>query len=640
MNQDSSSGPSSTPDIDYLSRDFASFRQLMLSRIASLSPDAATGHPADLGTVLIELLASAADELSLYQDAVVTESYLATARLRTSVRRHARLLDYAMHDGCSARVWITVMVTPSADGKVLPQGTPLLTRVEGQAAVLKMDEVFALRSRGALVFETAHDLLLQSSHNRMRLDPSAGALSAGAQAAVLLDAASVLMLRAGDVLIFEDASEQAGTAVALQRRQAVRITSVEVAQNASAQRVVRVRWGSADALTFSLSAERAQVVGNVVLADHGYTLPEKEALQAVTPGTRPQLQQGPLTWQAMVLADGQPVLFDQSQAAATAIPSALSPDTLLRPVIVLQDGSGQTWQARQDLLSSLPQAREFVVESEEDGRAFLRFGDGTYGRRADCSLWANYRIGNGRLGNVGAEAIYHIASTIPGLLCARNPLPAAGGIDPEPLEKVRLLAPQHFHAQERAVNLEDYVACAQRFPSVRQVRARRRLTGSFHTIELTVLRYAGLAVDADFCSRLLLHLERFRMAGHVLRIVAPVKIPLDLRLSIGVQPGHFRSDVLVALSAALGPGSASKPGFFHPDRQSLGQPVFLSQLIRAAMQVQGVQWVEAIRFRRYGDPQARDTEVIELRPCEVASVENLATAKERGFLELVIGGRP
>jgi len=66
----------------------------------------------------------------------------------------------------------------------------------------------------------------------------------------------------------------------------------------------------------------------------------------------------------------------------------------------------------------------------------------------------------------------------------------------------------------------------------------------------------------------------------------------------------------------------------------------LSQLIRAAMQVQGVQWVEAIRFRRYGDPLARDTEVIELRPCEVASVENLATAKERGFLELVIGGRP
>ena len=117
------------------------------------------------------------------------------------------------------------------------------------------------------------------------------------------------MLRAGDVLIFEDASEQAGTAVALQRRQAVRLTSVEVAQNASAQRVVRVCWGSADALTFSISAERAQVVGNVVLADHGYTLPERESLQAVTPGTRPQLQQGPLTWQAMVLADEDSPVF-------------------------------------------------------------------------------------------------------------------------------------------------------------------------------------------------------------------------------------------------------------------------------------------------------------------------------------------
>ena len=135
-----------TPDIDYLSRDFASFRRQMLDRLATISPGTASGHPADMGTVLVEVLSQAADELSMFQDAVATEAYLATARLRTSVRRHARLLDYRLHDGCNARVWVTVAVSDAADGQVLPQCTRLLSRVEGQPTQLGEDDIRSLRS--------------------------------------------------------------------------------------------------------------------------------------------------------------------------------------------------------------------------------------------------------------------------------------------------------------------------------------------------------------------------------------------------------------------------------------------------------------------------------------------------------------
>ena len=57
------------------------------------------------------------------------------------------------------------------------------------------------------------------------------------------------------------------------------------------------------------------------------------------------------------------------------------------------------------------------------------------------------------------------------------------------------------------------------------------------------------------------------------------------------------------------------------------------------MQVKGVQWVESVRFRRYGDPQGRDGDVLLMRPCELASVENIANVKARGTLELLIGGK-
>ena len=96
------------PDIDYLAKDYLSFRQLMIDHLSVLAPNWQEESPADLGNVLVDLLAYAADYASYYQDAVASEAYLGTARLRHSVKRHARLLDYALQEGCNARVWVHV----------------------------------------------------------------------------------------------------------------------------------------------------------------------------------------------------------------------------------------------------------------------------------------------------------------------------------------------------------------------------------------------------------------------------------------------------------------------------------------------------------------------------------------------------
>lgn len=85
----------SAPALDYLAKDYASFRQLMLDRLASVIPDWRERNPADLGVAVVELLAYIGDQLSYRQDAIATEAYLGTARRRVSLRRHARLLDYA-----------------------------------------------------------------------------------------------------------------------------------------------------------------------------------------------------------------------------------------------------------------------------------------------------------------------------------------------------------------------------------------------------------------------------------------------------------------------------------------------------------------------------------------------------------------
>lgn len=109
------------PEINYLAKDYTTFRQLLLDRLTTNIPDWQESHIPDIGIVLVEVMAYAADYISYYQDAVSTEAYLGTARQRISVRRHVRLIDYHMHEGCNARTWVCVETSVDlADGKLLP----------------------------------------------------------------------------------------------------------------------------------------------------------------------------------------------------------------------------------------------------------------------------------------------------------------------------------------------------------------------------------------------------------------------------------------------------------------------------------------------------------------------------------------
>src|SRR5207248_8256832 len=103
------------PEVNYLAKDYASFRQLILDRLALTMPDWQERHVPDIGIALVEVLAYVGDYLSYYQDAVATEAYLDTARQRISVRRHARLVDYLMHEGCNARAWVVIDTDTDTD---------------------------------------------------------------------------------------------------------------------------------------------------------------------------------------------------------------------------------------------------------------------------------------------------------------------------------------------------------------------------------------------------------------------------------------------------------------------------------------------------------------------------------------------
>lgn len=135
------------PEISYLAKDYASFRQLILDRLALLMPDWRERHVPDIGIALVEVLAYVGDYLSYYQDAVGTEAYLDTARERISVRRHVRLVDYHLHEGCNARAFIHVKIT-GGDEKFEPRQIAFITgynmALASGAGTLGADEVAKL----------------------------------------------------------------------------------------------------------------------------------------------------------------------------------------------------------------------------------------------------------------------------------------------------------------------------------------------------------------------------------------------------------------------------------------------------------------------------------------------------------------
>ncbi len=511
--------PQRSLDIDYLAKDYNSFRQLILDRLAQTLPGWTETHVPDIGQMLVELLAYVGDQLSYYQDAVATEAYLGTARNRISVRRHARLVDYRLHEGCNARAWITI--STDTDRPLDPGQIFFCTAFPGAPAghILQPADFAKAMPGSCEVFEplipATSTIALRRAHNTIQLytwGDCACCLPKGATRATLLDAwlpgegtpQRALSLQPGDVLIFEEVlGPHTGNPADADpaHRQAIHLTKVTPCvdplydTDQGGRPLVEIEWCSQDALTFPLCISAVMpppdcsckegisvARGNVVLVDNGATTSEvlgsvptqtsttscptscAPATEVVTVGCfRPVLQYSSLTF-----AQSLPTCWCTSTVEDQDPRQALPQISLTGRVSTPDGPVDSQWTARADLLESGPDDRDFVVEIDDDGRAHLRFGNNDEGRMPDAGtrFAAHYRVGNGPDGNVGAESISYLVfrqtTGNPGNLIARNPLPAVGGTAPEPTSEARLFAPYAFRdTLERAITADDYASLAQ-----------------------------------------------------------------------------------------------------------------------------------------------------------------------------------
>ncbi|HMC54293.1 MAG TPA: putative baseplate assembly protein [Gemmatimonadaceae bacterium] len=683
--------PESDPEIDYLAKDYGSFRRLLIDRLTQLIPGWQERSAADFGVVLAELLAYAGDHLSYQQDAVATEAYLETARSRHSLRRHALLVDYRMHEGCNARAW--VRLTVSAD-TTMSRATTFYTRLTGFGGRIVPDSADNDRARSLApqVFQPLHDADLFAGQNTISLytwGDQECCLPAGATRATL--AGQVPGLQANSVLIFAEVrGPQSGHMDDADRahRQAVRLTSarpgVDPLDNAP---ITEIEWHVDDALTFPLCISAmiehngtfeyvediSLAYGNVVLVDHGATIVEElgpvpkptrlwashedgcaceeSTPDAVSVRFRPRLKEGPLTYGGTTyIYEGagearvrKRAWFDPEASAASALAWDMR-DVIPCIELAEQVAAPILWMPQPDLLSSASTATDFVVETEHDGIATLRFGDGILGKRPDDGLKfsATYRVGNGLAGNVGAEAIAHVVTANALIYECVNPMAASGGMPPETPAEVRRRAPRAFRRQERAVTPADYEEMAQRMSGIQRTAATLRWTGSWHTMFVTADVTGGGAVTEVFENRLRDHLERYRLAGQDLEVDGPQYVSLEVDVQVCVSPERFRADVRAALLEIFQTGKRAdgRLGFLHPDNFTFGQTVYLSAFYAAAREVPGIESLEVTKFQRQGanTNQYRAAGRMTFGRLEIPRLDNDPNHADRGVLRLVLFG--
>jgi hypothetical protein len=670
-----------SPAIDYLAKDYDSFRHVLLTAMSQRVPGWQPTSEADLDQVLIDLFAAAGDELSDYQDRVMSEAYLHSARTRVSIARHARLMDYHVHQGNQASTWMAVILDDTAAPFVLAEE---LLVWSGHPDAPAEWIVFATRET---LLDPARRTRLDPLLNDLRLHTwshSVPALRAGSTRADLVSSVTGAaqaeaedlrdLINAGTVawlLIEEKLNPLTGRTAGRdpRKRQLLRLLG-----DATALRdpltdtwMTRVNWDARDALRFDYSFTTTCPDGRVenvsrfhanLLRVHqgrpvearfyepGTDLPpdtpttahrhfERWRLYGETRGVRCALPFAPLAY------------------LPTAVNGEVAPQSTLR-VRVDISGVPETWDEVASLVHSGDSAEEgdhFVVETDERQRSTLRFGNGVNGRLLpdDAVVRCSYQQGNGGAGNVGADAIA-FAEPLGGALADAivrvwNPFDVVDGRDPEPADRIRRKAPEAYRARQlRAVTLADYIARAEEVPGVARAVAQYAWTGSWRTVRVVIDPQNALEVDPELREAVAEHLEAVRLIGEDIELRPPKFVPLTIEIDICLQPDFWPEDLRFVLEQEFSGGWTpdGRRGFFHPDEWTFGQPLHRSQIAGRIHSVAGVEHIVSIAMKRRNDPKAAllDVEQLTVAFDEIVLVQNDPDALERGSIHFTLqGGR-
>ena len=290
---------------------------------------------------------------------------------------------------------------------------------------------------------------------------------------------------------------------------------------------------------------------------------------------------------------------------------------------VEEAGVWTDWARADNLDAAGPNDRLFSIDAEAGS---LHFGDGLAGRVPQLGeriRILGYRFGGGTVGNLPASAIAKLGDMLPGptppeplrrpnqvdLKCA-NPLAATGGVDAESLDAALARIPKELRRNHRAVARDDFAELALETPAVALGRAE--CLPVFHAPSRSSKPgCVGVVVwpardpqhpnaplpDARELTLVCAWLDRWRLVTTELYVIPPTYRRIALAVSVKVRAGYGLDAVRDWVDILLRQYLAPLPPY-GPDGHGwpLGRRVSVRELEAVAMQVEGVEYIAALRL--------------------------------------------
>ncbi len=561
-------------DVKYLNKDFAQFRQNLISFAKNYFPDTYQDfNESSPGMMFIEMASYVGDVLSYYTDTQYRESLLSSAQETSNILALSQLFGYKpkLNSPAKSKLDVFQLVIASGSGASARPDMNYALSIDSNIE-LESEEGIKFRSITPIDFNDDPDISVYE------ID------STGNVARYLLK--KQVDIESGDIksLTFTFNDPKPYDKIALPDSNIINI--IDVTDSAGN------KWNEVDYLAQDTIFED---IANIPFND-----PELSAHRSTVPYIL-KLRKTPRRYVSRLRDDNR---------------------------LELQFGSGISADQDEEIIpnpKNVGSGLEYLKRTTTDSIDPTNFlYTSTYGiSPSNTTLTVRYTVGGSLSDNVGINSITKInnieyineisnvnLTDSKSSIAVTNPEPAVGGKTKENLENIKQNAMAAFAAQNRAITREDYIARIYSMPSRFGSVAKAYIVGDTQ-INTKDVTYPADTISNPFALNLYLlaqnssghfvgcnqalkenirtYISQYRMLTDAINIKSAFIINLAVDFEIITRPNYNSNEVLIACIAKL-------KMLLSNDRMQINAPINIANLVTALDSVDGVQSVTNLEF--------------------------------------------